>query len=74
MTNQIRSARWMMALSRVKRILNQNGIDFQVSEDWTFDELGRLCEQVDDIEIMRYLAILQVESGQVDARVTGNAA
>lgn len=61
------SGRVTLALSRIKRILSQNGVEFQLNGEWTLDELNELCEPIDDMELFRQLAIVQSETGQVVA-------
>lgn len=61
------STRATIALSRIKRILGQHDIAFELNRDWSFDELNALCEGIDDDELMRQLAVLQSETGQIEA-------
>ncbi|EDY86896.1 hypothetical protein GP5015_124 [gamma proteobacterium HTCC5015] len=61
------SGRATLALSRIKRILAQNGVEFQLNAEWTLEELNSLCEGIDDLDLYRQLAIVQSETGQIVA-------
>ncbi|MGM0564257.1 MAG: hypothetical protein ACQES2_08000 [Pseudomonadota bacterium] len=61
------STRATIALSRIKRILGQHGVSFQLNEDWSLEELNALCENIDDDELTRQLAVIHSETGQVEA-------